>query len=333
MKMSTPPVVAIILGDPAGSSYELCVMTALQNQGDYIPVFVGNRRRFDISRQAVKDQELLQVYPFEGRPQTAEKNVAYFVDVEGGEDVQFGKVTPDSGKITYESMIKALDLCQEGLADGVIMAPITKNAFHAAGYEEDSEFAVFAKFYNLPAVKSVVTANSIYRASVTGHCAFRDIVPSLTTEGIVSTGRRLMGMMEQFLPPEKRKMAVAALNPHASDNGAYGDEEARIIEPAVRILQEDGMDVIGPVPADTVFDRAIKGQINGIVFLYHDQGNIAMKARYFDEGVVIYTGTPHLIVSPGHGPAYGKAGKGTANPSNMLSCAKTLLELLSQKSE
>ena len=333
MNKSLSPVVAIILGDPAGSSYELCVMTALKNRGEYIPVFVGDRRRFDISRQAVKGHELLQVRPFEERPQVAEENVVYFVDVNGGDDVHFGKVTPDSGKITYESMIKALELCQEGLADGVIMAPITKNAFHAAGYEEDSEFAVFANFYNVPAVKSVVAAHSIYRASVTGHCAFRDIVPNLTTEGIVSTGRRLMDMMKRFLPPEKQKMAVAALNPHASDNGAYGDEEARVIEPAVRILQEDGLDVIGPVPADTVFDRAIHGYINGIVFLYHDQGNIAMKARYFDEGVVIYTGTPHLIVSPGHGPAYGKAGKGTANPSNMISCVNTLLDMLAQQSE
>lgn len=333
MKQSSPPVIAIILGDPAGSSYELCVMTALLNRGEYIPVFVGDRRRFDISRQAVKDQELLQVRPLEARPQIAEENVAYFVDVDGGDDVQFGKVTPDSGKITYESMIKALELCQAGLADGVIMAPITKNAFHAAGYEEDSEFAVFANFYKVPAVKSVVTANSIYRASVTGHIAFKDIIPNLSVEGIVSTGRRVMSMMQQFLPPEKRKMAVAALNPHASDNGAYGDEEEKIIEPAVRILQEEGMDVIGPVPADTVFDRAIRGHVNGIVFLYHDQGNIAMKARYFDEGVVIYTGTPHLIVSPGHGPAYGKAGKGTANPSNMISCVKTILDLLSQQNE
>ena len=123
-------------------------------------------------------------------------------------------------------------------------------------------------------------------------------------------------------------MAVAALNPHAGEDGLFGDEESTIIQPAIDQLLNEGIQVIGPCPADTVFLKARSGEVGGVVFLYHDQGNIAMKSVFFGDGVLIYTNTPANIVSVGHGPAYGKAGKGTADPKNMISSMQVLTELV-----
>jgi 4-hydroxy-L-threonine phosphate dehydrogenase PdxA len=158
--------------------------------------------------------------------------------------------------------------------------------------------------------------------------AFADIIPNLSIERVVATAEGLLNVMRYFLPQEECKIVIAALNPHAGENGLYGNEEAVILEPAVKILQERGYKVIGPCPADTVFMRAVKGDVHGIVFLYHDQGNLAMKARYFGEATVIYTGIPSHLVSVGHGPAYGKAGKGTADATNMITSMGILLQLI-----
>ncbi len=327
MQNKRKPTVAVILGDPAGSSYELCVMSALANKGAYIPIFVGSRDRFEISRKFVRGNEALQIRNLSGRPDAFTENTVYFADIPGHPDVRLGTVTADSGQLTYKSLIKGLELWREGIADAIVLAPISKNSLHTGGYPYESEADIFAEFFDSRAIKTVVTADSIYRTSVVGHCAFRDIVSKLTTDGIVFSARNLLKTMERFLPPQQCRIAVAALNPHAGDAGIFGDEEERVIQPAIDILRADGVDAIGPCPADTVFNRAIKREVAGIVFLYHDQGNIAMKARYFDEAVVIFTNMPAPLVSPGHGPVYGKAGKGTANPSNMILCMDTAVKL------
>ena len=164
-----------------------------------------------------------------------------------------------------------------------------------------------------------------------GHCAFRDIVDRLTTDGIIRTAHNLLHVMGAFLPKEKCRIAVAALNPHAGEDGLFGDEEHTIIQPAIDHLLEEGVQVIGPCPADTVFLKARNGEVGGVVFMYHDQGNIAMKSCFFGDGVLIYTNTPANIVSVGHGPAYGKAGKGTADPKNMIASMRVLASLVEKR--
>ena len=120
----------------------------------------------------------------------------------------------------------------------------------------------------------------------------------------------------------------AGLNPHAGDEGMYGDEEERILAPAIRQLQQEGLPISGPYPADTVFVRAMKGDFRGIVFLYHDQGNIAMKSAMFGEGVVIYGPAPCPVVTVGHGSALDIAGKNIADPANTIECIRVVKEML-----
>lgn len=331
--MNQKIVLGIILGDHAGSSPEMAAKTALACTGDYIPVLVGNRDRFRLSCRNVRGAEKLHVRELNGRPETCGENEVYFCDVPAGPDIQFSTVTADSGRLMYDSMRATMELERAGVIDGFSMAPITKAGFHAAGLPYSSEFEVFAEFYGVASVTSVIKCEEIFRSTVVGHCAFRDIVSRLTTEGIVRTGENLLHIMQMFLPKERCGIAVAALNPHAGEDGLFGDEEKTIISPAIARLRDGGMQVIGPCPADTVFLKARNGEVGGVVFLYHDQGNIAMKSCFFGDGVLIYTNTPASIVSVGHGPAYGKAGKGTADPKNMIASMQVLRNLVEKKRE
>ncbi len=329
--MNNTPVLGIILGDHAGSSPELAAKTVLANDGRYTPVFIGNRERYNISAKVVQGADKLAIRPLNGRPEFAGPQTVYFADVPAGENIEFSKVTADSGKLMYDSIAKAVELVKEGVIDGINMAPITKQALHEAGYDECTEFDIFAKLFHTGGIRAVIQGGSIFRSTVVGHCAFVDIPAKLTTDGIVNTARGLLRVMRMFSPDQEPMIAVAALNPHAGENGLYGNEEQTKIQPAIDILKAEGNHVIGPSPADTVFLKAMSGQVGGVVFMYHDQGNIAMKSVYFGDGVLIYTNTPVHIVSVGHGPAYGKAGKGTADPTNMIASMETLLKLVNSE--
>lgn len=325
------PVLGIILGDHAGSSPEMAAKAVLAAKGDYIPVLTGNLERFRISCQHVEGADKLEILPLEGRPTEGGENVVYFCDVPAGPDIHFSAVTEDSGRLQYDCMVKMMELERAGIVDGFSMAPITKAGFHAAGLNYSSEFEVYKDYYGTEKCASVIKCDNIFRSTVVGHCAFREIVDRLTPDGIVGTAHALLDTMEIFLGRENCRIAVAALNPHAGEDGLFGNEEATIIQPAIDQLLSEGDQVIGPCPADTVFLKARNGEVGGVVFLYHDQGNIAMKSCFFGDGVLIYTGIPANVVSVGHGPAYGKAGKGTADPKNMISSMEVLRELVLKK--
>lgn len=331
MSTTTLPVLGIILGDHAGSSPEMAAMAVLANTGSYIPVFVGNLERFKISCKNVKNADQLQIRLLEGRPIEGGKNIVYFCDVPAGPEIYFSTVTADSGRLMYDSMMKMIELEKTGVVDGFAMAPITKAGFHAADLRYSSEFELFSEAYGTEGCSAVIKCENIFRSTVVGHCAFREIADRLTTEGIVKTGYNLLNTMKVFMPAENCKIAVAALNPHAGEDGLFGDEESIIIQPAIDQLIAEGEQVIGPCPADTVFLKSLNHEVSGVVFLYHDQGNIAMKSRFFGDGVLIYTGIPANVVSVGHGPAYGKAGKGTADPKNMIASMQVLEELVHKK--
>lgn len=331
------PVIGVILGDPAGSSPEMGAKVLLsrpEKDYDYIPVLFGNKDRFNLSRSFVDGADKLKLIDWDGktRPEfTGDKYDCYFFDIPCGDDIHFSTVTKDSGKLQYDSILEAVEKSKEGLIDGMLMCPITKQAFHAAGYHYSTEFELFADLYGLPETSSVVKAPTYFRSTVVGHCAFKDIYSKITTERIVLTCHRLIENMKYFMPKEDICIGIAALNPHAGENGLFGDEESTIIQPAIDQVRAEGYKVLGPWPCDTAINRVKKGDANGIVFMYHDQGNIAQKAGEFGELRLIYVGFPGVIMSVGHGPAYGKAGKGTADPSNLIGSMETLCQICDKR--
>lgn len=322
MENKKVPVLAIILGDHAGSSPEMAAKVLLAKKDDYIPVLVGNKARFEISRAAVTGADKLHLIDWDGteRPDGSDNALdVWFYDVPAGDDIVFSKITPDSGKVQYESIRAAIELDKAGMIDGMLMAPITKAAFHAAGYTFNTEFELFGQLYGMdgPAA-SVVYSGEYFRSTVVGHVRFREIADLITKQSVINTAHRLLGSMEYFMDAKDRHIAIAALNPHAGEGGVFGDEEMTILAPAIEQLRAEGYQVEGPWPCDTAINRVKDGQVNGIIYLYHDQGNIAQKAAEFGGLMLIYVNIPGIIVSVGHGPAYGKAGKGTASADNMI---------------
>ncbi len=323
------PTIGIIMGDPAGIGPEVALKSLTVPEihdicrpsliGDY-EILEGQASRFapEMSFSCEKD----------GRQRTG--NPPFAVDVRdiGSEHgpVELGRASEAGGRMILDSIRLAFQLALDGEFDGIVMAPITKEALAKAEADYHSEFELFAELAGVERVWGVVKWERIFRTTVTGHIPFREIVEHLTWSDIVDAAHVLREMIVRFGIQQPR-LAVAALNPHAGDGGLLGDEERTIITPAVESLIESGMDVKGPIPADTVFVRAQQGEFDGIVFLYHDQGNIAMKAVAFGEGVVIYAGLPMIAATPGHGSAYDIAGQGIAREGNMIETLKTVAQL------
>ena len=312
-KLAQKPKIGIIAGDPAGIGPEIIAKALPACRGRYQPVLIGSSALLtDAIRHYAPDWNIRQ---------------ARWVDVALEGPVVPGTISAGSGQATDRSIRQAIRLAQTGEVDGLALAPITKQALRLAGVGYDSEFEVLAREFQVQDVKAVVRAGNIFRCTVVGHCPFREIASRLTTAGIVQTARQLAAVMARYGCLE-RGIAVAALNPHAGEGGLFGDEEARIIEPAIQALRQNDLKVIGPVPADTVFLKAKNGEVGGLVYLYHDQGNIAMKSCCFGDSVLIYTQVPCPVVSVGHGSALDIAGQGTADPHNMIACLETLWAML-----
>jgi len=158
------------------------------------------------------------------------------------------------------------------------------------------------------------------------HIALRQVPEQLTPERVLLAIERAAEACA-FLGLPRRRVAVCGLNPHAGEGGQFGDEESRVIDPAVQQARADGVDVVGPLSGDTVFHHALHGEYDAVVAMYHDQGLAPLKAVAFDSGVNWTLGLPFIRTSPDHGTAYNIAGKGSANPSSMISALRLARQL------
>jgi 4-hydroxythreonine-4-phosphate dehydrogenase len=235
-------------------------------------------------------------------------------------DVQPGKVSAAAGQAAYDFLTTAIDLTMKGEADAIVTCPLHKEGLHAAGVKHPGHTEILAERTGTKEFAMVLWGDGIAVAHVTLHIALRDVFAGLTAPAVLEKIRLLNGLLPKLLG-HKARIGVAALNPHASDGGLFGDEEARIIAPAVAAGQAEGIDVSGPWPADTLFVRADKGAFDGIVAMYHDEGHIAMKLRCGPRCVNITVGLPIVRTSVAHGTAYDIAGKGVADAGSLVTAA------------
>jgi 4-hydroxy-L-threonine phosphate dehydrogenase PdxA len=334
MKNAPIPIIGLMLGEHAGCGPELAAKVLLaRKDNSYTPVLVGNRACFERSRAYVKGAETIKIIDWDGkaRPEPLIGYDTYFYNIPAGPDIPLGVSTADGGHLIYNTIKTSVELERAGFLDGLLMCPITKAGLHLAGYRYTSEFELYGELYGVGEAASIVHCDNYYRATVVGHCAFREIIDRLTIERVIATTHRLMEKMRTFIDPKNIRIAIVALNPHGGEGGLFGDEEATILTPAIEKLCSEGLDVVGPWPCDTALNRVRAGEANGIVYLYHDQGNIAQKSSSFASSVLIYVDIPALIVSVSHGPAMDKAGTGEATPKNLLLSLETLIQLAKKK--
>lgn len=235
-------------------------------------------------------------------------------------DVQPGRVSAAAGRAAYDFLGAAIDRTLAGEADGIVTCPLHKEGLRAAGVRHPGHTEILAERTGTKEFAMVLWGDGLAVAHVTLHVALRDVFSGLTTAAVLEKVRLLNGLLPRLLgrPP---RIGVAALNPHGSDGGLFGDEESRVIAPAVSAGIAEGIDVSGPWPADTLFVRADRGQFDGIVAMYHDEGHIAMKLRSGPRCVNITVGLPIVRTSVAHGTAYDIAGKGVADAGSLVAAA------------
>jgi 4-hydroxythreonine-4-phosphate dehydrogenase len=228
-------------------------------------------------------------------------------------DFPYGKLSPAAGKLCIEMLRAAVNMARAKQADGIVFAPLNKEALSKGGNPHKDELHLLAEWLGDTEVGEINAAAGLVTTRVTSHIPLKDVAASIRPERIMLAIRMLHETLQE-IGVQNGKIGVAALNPHGGEHGLCGSEEIEIIEPTVARAQAEGLPAVGPFPADTIFLRARKGEFQGIVIMYHDQGQVATKLLGFDQGVTIQGGLSVVTTTPAHGTAFDIAGKGIANP-------------------
>lgn len=225
----------------------------------------------------------------------------------------------DNGGFILDSLTLGTRMVTSGQADALCFAPLNKGAMRLGGMQEEDEMRWFARLldYDGPCGEFNVLG-PMWTARVTSHVALKEVSGLLTPEGVAGAIRMLTDALRAAGVAQPR-VGVCGLNPHNGDNGNYGTEESDIIEPGIGLAASQGFPAQGPFPADTIFLRARRGDLDGIVTMYHDQGQIATKLLGFDIGVTVEGGLPIPVTTPAHGTAYDIVGQGSAQATAMTS--------------
>jgi len=336
------PAIALTCGDPAGIGPEVvCLAWAatsaherarLRVYGDaaVLQHVLAERRgmpRLDVVTVERDDPRrsdpctLLVVEP----PRRTDQDEALIVP---------GIASAAGGRAAAVAVEAAFAATRAGTADGIVTGPLHKEALHAAGYDVPGHTELLARACGLPdAAASMMlwlpdaAGGGLGVVHATLHESLRTAIARLSAQSIEAAGRRLAPLLTALLgrPP---RIAVAALNPHAGEGGLFGDEESRIVAPAVRRLAAEGLHVCGPLPADTLFLRASRGEFDGVVALYHDQGHIPIKLLGMHRAVNITLGLPLVRTSVAHGTAFDIVGRGAADPASMLAAIDAAIRLV-----
>ncbi len=310
------PRIGILPGDPGGIGPEL-VAKVLDDQSlrDRARILlIGDKPVFDLGQtQANVRHELERVDSRSEAWTDSERVPIHHNETIDPGDIRVGSVARASGRSSLANLDLALDLAQEGRIDAIVFGPFNKAALHAAGMETEDELQYMAARLDVQDHASELnTLDGLWTSRVTSHIALRDVADSISEERIA----KAVWLIDRTLRRtglRRPRIAVAALNPHAGDGGNFGREEIDVIRPAVEGLARRQLAVDGPWPSDTVFLKARRGEIDAVVTMYHDQGQIALKLMGFDRGVTVLGGLPIPIATPAHGTAFDIAGRGVAD--------------------
>lgn len=315
------PKIAIPLGDPAGFGPEIVIKALSEpNIADNTEcVVVGNRwvienvMRF-LSVQDIKVHEISE--PEEGIYQLGILNLINIDNIDSS-SFEVGKESAACGKAAYEYIEKSIELAMQRQVDAVATTPINKVSLRMAGIPYIGHTEIFAALTNTEDPLTMFEVNGMRVFFLTRHVSLRKACDLISVQRIKDYVYRCKAALRQ-LGITDGTMAIAGLNPHSGENGLFGNEEVEAITPAIKELQKEGVDVVGPIGADSVFHLALKGKYNSVLSLYHDQGHIATKTLDFERTIAITLGMPILRTSVDHGTAMDIAGTGKASAVSMI---------------
>lgn len=340
MSLSPPrpalPRLALTIGDPSGVGPEViaAVWADLRVWQVCQPVAFGSTATF---REAAKLRQISGAVEQADSLQDAldktdpTRMMCVGNDVLTPADFEAGVVSAATGEAAYQAVTAATRLALAGELDAIVTAPLSKVGLHAAGHDYPGHTELlaemcgvddFAMMLYLPKALAPQTRAGLGVVHVTLHTSLRNAIDTLSIEGIAEKCQLAHNAAVAY-GVETPRIGVAALNPHAGEGGLFGDEEARLIAPAVEAARERGVDATGPHPVDTLMGRAVAGEFDAVVAMYHDQGHIALKLLGMHGAVNITLGLPIVRTSVAHGTAPDKAWKGTAETSGMISAIQS----------
>jgi 4-hydroxythreonine-4-phosphate dehydrogenase len=344
--IETKPTIAITVGDPCGIGPEITAkalsLPEIYDKCNPIVISDANvmRQAVDIAKVDLKINPVKNLDDCKYELGTIDVFNLKNVDVE---QIQFGKVTKLGGESSFQYIVKGINLALEGKVDAVTTGPIHKKAINLAGHQYSGHTEIFADYTKTKDYCMMLVDRNFRVSHVTTHVSLRQVPDLVKKERVL----RVIQLTDEALRKmnfKEPRIAVAGLNPHSGEEGLFGREEIEEIEPAVKEAKLLGIDAEGPVPPDTVFVKMRGGQYDAVVAMYHDQGHIPTKLvgfKYDDKlskwgslsGVNTTLGLPIIRTSVDHGVAFGKAGKGTANPESMIDAIKLAAIMASGKNE
>jgi 4-hydroxythreonine-4-phosphate dehydrogenase len=315
------PAVAAVIGDPTGIGPEVLVK-ALAGGLDAHVLVVGDTSVWDRAQQVAGTDLPPRLTD---RPGPVGPDVPFF-QIEAPDALwTVGEVSPVAGVAAAVWLTAAVRFALDRTVDAVVFAPLNKQAIIRGGFKVRDEYelcaslagiAEYAEMNVIPHPAGGESNRLLWVARATSHVALKDVPALLTVDRVTRTIRHAAEMAKAAGTPAPR-VGVAALNPHAGEGGALGDEETHVIAPAIAAAVTDGIDATGPHPADHVFRLARAGQFDVVVSMYHDQAQIAAKLLGFERGVSVGIGYPFVMTTPSHGTAFDIVGQGVADPGPM----------------
>jgi len=300
----TRPRIALTLGDPAGIGPEIA-LAALA------------------SAEVRAAMRLVAIGPEEFRPESApdfdsgSEDLAWLA-TPGPKSWAHGRPQADCGRAALDALAAGAGLAREGRVDALVTGPVSKEALHLAGEPVEGQTELLARWADVRRYEMIAIAGDLRVMLLTRHMPLRVALEHVHADAICERMRLFDETLRKLGVTESPRLALAGLNPHAGEHGLLGSEEADVLEPAVRTLRGEGLEVHGPVSPDVVFLDAAQGRFDGVLALYHDQAFIPLKLLSAGKGVTLVAGLPYLRVSPVHGTAFDIAGQGRASPENLI---------------
>ncbi len=338
------PIIGISMGDPTGIGPEIAAK-ALADSSIYErsrPLVVGDAsamlKAVKIAHKDLKINAIQEVAQAKFDFGTIDVIDLKDVDVD---KLVYGKVSAMGGKAAFDAVKKVIDLALADEIDATVTGPLNKEALNLAGYHYTGHTEIYADFTHTKDYTMMLVSGKLRVVHVSTHVSLRQACDNVKKERVHAVIKLADQAMKDF-GIEKPRIGVAGLNPHASDGGLFGFEETQEIIPAIERARAEGLTVDGPVPPDTLFSKALGGQYDIVVAMYHDQGHIPLKVVGFTwnetekrwnsvSGVNITLGLPIIRTSVDHGTAFGKAGKGTATEESLVNAIDYAIQFAKQR--
>jgi len=304
------PRLALTVGDPAGIGPEIVLRALASDERPHA--------EYVIYGPAAELRARAQRF---GLPLPKEE----VVDV-GCDPIVLGRVSAAAGRAAADAVLRAAADARAGRVDALVTAPLNKESLHAAGHPWPGHTEMLADAAGVSDVAMMFVGGALRVALLTIHRSLRSVPDAITRDEVLRVGRLVHRELPRF--GGRGPIAFCGVNPHAGEGGLFGDEESRVLAPALAVLRGEGIDVTGPLPADSVFVRAARGEFGAVVACYHDQGLIPVKLAAFGHAVNVTLGLPFVRTSVDHGTGFDIVEKGIAEEGSLLAAMKLAADLV-----